>query len=72
MTSYDISLKALSIDADFIKQAKKMGLETIEDIMAIKLLELRKKKGFNYTWYSSMLGILEKQGLLEEFQRSQL
>ncbi|MFE2861684.1 hypothetical protein [Sphingobacterium multivorum] len=72
MTSYDISLTALSIDADFIKQAKKMGLETIEDIMAIKLLDLRKKKSFNYTWYSSMLGILEKQGLLEEFQRRQL
>lgn len=72
MTSYDISLTALSIDADFIKQAKKMGLETIEDIMAIKLLDLRKKKGFNYTWYSSMLGILEKQGLLEEFQNRQL
>ncbi len=49
-----------------------MGLETVEDIMDTKLLDLRKKKGFNYIWYSALLEILERQGLLEEFERRQL
>lgn len=69
---YDKSLTALNIDADFIRQANGMGLETLGDIMDVKLPYLRKKKGFNYIWYASLLGILEKQGLLDEFQRRQL
>ncbi|TYP94437.1 hypothetical protein BC792_112101 [Sphingobacterium allocomposti] len=72
MTSSDLSLTALNIDADFIKQAKGMGLETLGDIMDIKLPDLRKKKGFNYIWYSALLEILERLGLLEEFERRQL
>jgi len=72
MTTFDKSLAALGIDADFVKQAKGMGLETLGDIMDIKLPDLRKKKGFNYIWYSVLLEVLEKQGLLDEFQRRQL
>lgn len=72
MTSSDTSITALNVDTDFIKQAKRMGLETVEDIMDTKLLDLRKKKGFNYIWYSALLEILERQGLLEEFERRQL
>lgn len=72
MTSSDISLTALNIDTDFIKQAKGMGLETLGDIMGMKLPNLRKKKGFNYIWYATMLEILERQGLLDEFERRQL
>lgn len=72
MTSSDLSLTALNIDANFIKQAKGMGLETLGDIMDIKLPDLRKKKGFNYIWYSALLEILERLGLLEEFERRQL
>ncbi|WP_324759089.1 hypothetical protein [Sphingobacterium thalpophilum] len=72
MTSPDISLVALSLDTDFIKQAKGMGLETLGDIMTTKLPDLRKKKGFNYIWYAALLEILESQGLLEEFERRQL
>jgi len=49
-----------------------MGLETLGDIMDMKLPDLRKKKGFTYIWYATMLEILEKQGLLEEFERRQL
>lgn len=72
MTSYDISLKALNTNADFIKQAKMMGVSTLGDLMDIKLPNLRNKKGFTYIWYATMLEILEKQGLLEEFERRQL
>lgn len=72
MTTFDKSLAALGIDADFVRQAKGMGLETLGDIMDIKLPDLRKKTGFNYIWYSVLLEVLEKQGLLDEFQRRQL
>ena len=40
MTSPDISLVALSLDTDFIKQAKGMGLETLGDIAKEKRLQL--------------------------------
>lgn len=72
MSSSDLSLTALNIDSDFVKQAKSMGLETLGDIMNMKLPDLRKKKGFTYIWYATMLEILEKQGLLDEFERRQL
>lgn len=72
MSSSDLSLTALNIDSDFVKQAKSMGLETLGDIMDMKLPDLRKNKGFTYIWYATMLEILEKQGLLDEFERRQL
>lgn len=72
MAPSNISLATLNVDTDFIKQAKNMGLDSLEDIMDIKLPDLRKKKGFNYIWYSALLELLEKRGLLEEFQRRQL
>ncbi|WP_185214085.1 hypothetical protein [Sphingobacterium mizutaii] len=72
MTSSDISLTALNVDTDFVNRAKRMGLQTINDIMSAKLPALRKKKAFNYTWYATMLELLEKRGLLDEFQRRQL
>jgi len=49
-----------------------MGLETLGDIMDIKLPDLRKKKDFSYMWYAALLEMLEERGLLEEFQRRQL
>ena len=72
MMYMDKSLKALNIDSSFVMQAKNMGLLTLHDIMNIKLIDLRKKKGFNYIWYSVLLEILEKHGLLEEFEKRQL
>ncbi|MBD1424059.1 hypothetical protein [Sphingobacterium arenae] len=72
MTFQDISLTKLKVDKDFIRRAKHMGLETLGDIMDTKLPTLRSNNYFNYIWYSTLLEILEKQGLLEEFQRRQL
>lgn len=72
MTFQDISLTKLKVDKDFIRRAKWMGLETLGDIMDIKLVTLRNNNYFNYIWYSTLLEILEKQGMLEEFQRRQL
>lgn len=72
MTFSDISLTTLKTDADFIMRANRMGLETLGDIMDSKLPILRKKKDFSYLWYATLLGLLEEQGLLEEFERRQL
>jgi len=72
MTSSDISLTSLPIDGDFIQRANLMGLETLNDIMDVRLPQLRKNKDFNYIWYATLLELLENQGLLEEFQRRQL
>ncbi|MBV2228507.1 MAG: hypothetical protein KUL85_16750 [Sphingobacterium mizutaii] len=72
MTSSNISLTKLQTDVEFIQRARRMGLETLGDIMDIKLPDLRKKKDFSYMWYASLLEMLEQRGLLEEFQRRQL
>lgn len=72
MTSTNISLTKLQTDVEFIQRARRMGLETLGDIMDIKLPDLRKKKDFSYMWYAALLEMLEERGLLEEFQRRQL
>ncbi|MBB1644546.1 MULTISPECIES: hypothetical protein [Sphingobacterium] len=72
MTSTDIFLTQIQSDVEFIQRAKRMGLETLGDIMDIKLPDLRKKKDFTYLWYADLLAMLDKRGLLEEFERRQL
>lgn len=72
MTSTDIFLTQIQSDVGFIQRAKRMGLETVGDIMDIKLPDLRKKKDFTYLWYADLLAMLDKRGLLEEFERRQL
>lgn len=67
-----VDLNSLQIEQDFLIQAKKLGLNTIDDIMNINLPQLRKKKDFNYLWYSDLLQILEANGLLDEFEKRQL
>lgn len=68
----DIPLTKFQTDVEFIQRARRMGLETIGDIMDIKLPELRKNKDFTYLWYADLLAMLEKHELLQEFQRRQL
>lgn len=71
MTLADMTLNKLKTDADFLRRAKRMGLETVADIMDTKLPMLRKKKDFSYIWYASLLELLKELGLLEEFERRQ-
>ncbi|MBL1410072.1 hypothetical protein [Sphingobacterium faecale] len=72
MTSTDIFLTQIQSDVEFIQRAKRMGLETLGDIMNVKLTDLRNKKEFTYLWYADLLNMLDKHGLLEEFQEKQL
>ncbi|GEM68067.1 hypothetical protein SMI01S_16730 [Sphingobacterium mizutaii NBRC 14946 = DSM 11724] len=72
MTSTRIFLTQIESNVAFIQRANSMGLQTLGDIMDIKLPDLRKNKEFTYLWYADLLTMLEKHGLLEEFQRRQL
>ena len=72
MTSMDISISSIRLDSAFVKRAKRLGLETLGDVLDIKLPALRKKKDFSYVWYAELVQLLEEQGLLEEFERRQL
>lgn len=72
MKSLTINLSSLDIDKKFILQAKQLGLLTLEDIMKINLPILRKHEHFSYLWYFDLLQILEKRGLLDEFEKRQL
>ena len=72
MTSLDISLASLRSDADFVERARRLGLETLGDVLDVRLPPLRKKKDFSYMWYAELLELLKEQGLLDEFQHRQL
>ena len=72
MTSPDISLESLHSDAAFVERARRLGLETIGDVLDVRLPQLRKKKDFSYLWYAELVQLLEEQGLLDEFERRQL
>lgn len=62
----------LQFDINFIRRAKRLGLETLEDVMTMSLSNLRTHSDFSYIWYATLLEVLEKHQLLEEFQRRQL
>lgn len=72
MTSINIPLTELNLDALFVEQSRRLGLTTLGDILDSKLETLSKKKDFTYTWYADLLDLLKEHGLLDEFQQRQL
>lgn len=72
MTSINIPLAELNIDAHFVEQCRRLGLATLNDILDSSLESLTKKKDFTYTWYANLLEFLKEQGLFDEFQQRQL
>ncbi|MCY1519361.1 hypothetical protein D9M68_541110 [compost metagenome] len=72
MTSINIPLAELNLDALFVEQSRRLGLATLGDILDSKLESLSKKKDFTYTWYADVLDLLKEYGLLDEFQQRQL
>lgn len=72
MTSINIPLAELNIDALFVEQCRLLGLDTLNDVLDSKLESLSKKKDFTYTWYAELLGLLKEHGVLDEFQQRQL
>ncbi|HBI90713.1 MULTISPECIES: hypothetical protein [Sphingobacterium] len=72
MNTPQIDLSSLNIEQDFLDRSNILGMNTLEDIMNVNLAELRKDKNFNYIWYSDLLLLLEKTGLLDEFEKKRL
>jgi len=72
MTSINIPLADLNLDAIFVEQCRRLGLATLGDVLYSKLESLSKKKDFTYTWYADVLDLLKEYGLLDEFQQRQL
>lgn len=72
MNTPKVDLSSFTINKEFIERANILGMSTLEDIMNVKLAELRKNKNFNYIWYSDLLLLLEKTGLLDEFENRRL
>ncbi|MFD2964358.1 MULTISPECIES: hypothetical protein [Olivibacter] len=72
MTSTNIPLTELNLDALFVEQSRRLGLVTLADVINSKIETLSKKKDFTYTWYADLLTLLKEQGLLSEFQQRQL
>lgn len=72
MNTPKIDLSSLNIEQDFLERSNILGMNTLEDIMNVNLPELRKDKNFNYIWYSDLLLLLERAGLLDEFEKRKL
>ncbi len=72
MTSINIPLAELNLDALFVEQSHRLGLATLGDILDSRLETLSKKKDFTYKWYADLLCLLKENGLLDEFQQRQL
>jgi hypothetical protein len=72
MTSINIPLAELNLDALFVEQCRCLGLGTLNDILDSSLDSLVKKKDFTYTWYADLLALLKAHDLLDAFQQRQL
>ncbi|MGJ1506306.1 MULTISPECIES: hypothetical protein [Sphingobacterium] len=72
MNTPKIDLSSLNIEQDFLDRSNILGMNTLEDIMNVNLPELRKDKNFNYIWYADLLLLLERAGLLDEFEKRKL
>lgn len=67
-----ISFTKLGMNSQFIKQAERLRIYNLNDIMSVKLSTLKQDKYFTYTWYADMLNLLKDQNLLRQFQEGQL
>ncbi|NHA03305.1 hypothetical protein G7092_05850 [Mucilaginibacter sp. HC2] len=67
-----ISFSKLGMNSLFIKQAEKLGLYNLEDVMKVNLAKLKQHRDFSFTWYAQMLNLLKEQDLLRRFQENNL
>ena len=68
MTALHQPLSELSVSRSFVNQAKRLGLETLADIMEADIAQLKKKAAFTYLWYADLLNLLKRLHLFDEFQ----
>jgi hypothetical protein len=58
----------LGLPADFCRQAKHMGFDTIADVLKLSPAEIIGKHGFTYTWLGELSAYLSSKGLLHLLQ----
>ena len=61
-------LTDLKVSAEFIAQAEKLDLYTLDDVLHMDLRRLQAQEDFDYVWYAELLQILKDEDLLREFQ----
>jgi hypothetical protein len=66
------SFEQLGMNVQFVKQAEKMGMYNLEDILKIDLEKLKQHQAFTFTWYADMLTLLKDHDLIRQFQENQL
>ena len=61
-------IKELRVSTSFAATCEKMGYPTLEAILSEKPEQIRKKKGFSYTWLGELIDVLSKNELLHLLQ----
>jgi hypothetical protein len=72
VTKLNCSFSTLGAGNQFIRQAERLGLFNLGDVMKVNLVKLKKHKEFSFTWYADMLDLLQEQDLLRQFQEKHL
>lgn len=62
------SLLELGVSDDFRQRAASMNIHCLQDVLDQNLSEIKAHPAFNYIWYTDLLSLLKKEGLLDEFQ----
>lgn len=65
-------ISELNLDKDFTDQTERLGLKSLYDVMQADFKRIKENTEFNYIWYSELLDLLKKKGLLHRFQEKQL
>jgi hypothetical protein len=67
-----IPISELNLGKQFTDQAERLGLKSLYDVMQADFKRIKEDKEFSYIWYSELLSLLKKKGLLHRFQENQL
>lgn len=68
----DTPISQLNVTKDFEQQAGRLGFRTLHDVIEADFNSVKQHQDFTFIWYSDLLALLKKQGLMEQFQEKQL
>ena len=61
-------LANLDASDDFKSRAASMGINCLQDVLDQDVRQLKAHPLFTYVWYTDLLSLLKKEGLLDDFQ----
>ncbi len=59
-------IAVLEVDEIFKSGSAKMGFNSIGDILAFSIKDLKQMEGFSYRWLEAYMSILETYGLIDK------